>query len=142
MVSVTHNREDFLRSLGDEKGPDVFRVAIIGLYDSKDSYEYTGAIIDEVKAFDRNAGVLLLSPPDKIDDIRNSLRVSVDSYIPKNANTVLRIHNTVKKLQSEHNLNFYRRRRNISVAIVLSFLVLSSIFLLVSRLLLPLYFQE
>jgi len=140
IVSVTHNREDFLKSLGDEKGPDIFRVAIIGLHDSKDSYEYTGKIIADLKAYDKNAGVLLLAPPDKLDDVRNSLRVGVDSYIPKNANTVLRVHNTVKKLVSEHNLMFYNRRRKISVTIVIALLVLSLFFLLASRLLLPDYF--
>lgn len=139
-VTVTHNREDLVKSLGNEKGPDIFRIAILGLYDSKDNFEYTENIIADIRAYDRNTAILLLASPDKLEDIKESLGNLVSSCIPRNANSVLRIHNTVKKLVSEHNLSFYRKRRNISERILIAFLILSALVILFSRLFLPEYF--
>jgi DNA-binding NarL/FixJ family response regulator len=139
-VSVTHNREDLVKSLGQEKGPDIFRIAILGLHDSKDNFEYTENIAADIKAHDRNTAILVLASPDKLDDIRESLGNLVSSCIPRNANSVLRIHNTVKKLVSEHNLTYHRNRRNISARILIAFLILCALLILVARFLLPGYF--
>lgn len=139
-VFVTHNREDLVKSLSHEKGPDVYRIAILGLHDSKENFEYTESIVTDIMAYDRNTAVLVLASPDKIDDLRESLGNSVSACIPRNVNSVLRIHNTVKKLISEHNLAFYRHRRTISLRILIAFLILSALLILFARLVVPEYF--
>jgi len=68
------------------------------------------------------------------------MKFNIDAYIPKNANSILRIHNTVKKLISEHNIGIFRKRRNFSFYILLAFLLLSALLIIVAYFKLPEYF--
>jgi len=140
IVQVTHNREDLMKAIINGNGPDVFSIIIMGLADSKENIEYSASIISEIKRYNPETAILLITPQDKTEDIRNNLKAYVDSYIARNANTILRIHNTVKKLVSEHNLHFYTRRRKLSAIILISFLAASLLFLLAARFLVPGYF--
>ena len=56
----------------------------------------------EIKKIDNKTGLILVGPPDKMEDIKKEVKYNIDAFIPKNANSILRIHNTVKKLISEH----------------------------------------
>ena len=97
-------------------------------------------LIAEIKKIDNRTGIILLAPPDKIEELKKTARMNVDSYVPKNANTILRVHNTVKKLISEHSLINFRRRRSVSTYILLAFIVLSLILGIVAWFRLPMYF--
>ncbi|MGD0582005.1 MAG: hypothetical protein ABR974_03565 [Bacteroidales bacterium] len=140
IVSVAHNREDFIRNLETERDHNFCKVAIIGLHESKENFEMAEHLISEIKKIDGSTGIILLAPPDKIDELKKTARFNVDSYVSRNANTVLRIHNTVKKLISEHSLLLYRRKRSISVYILLIFIILSLAFVVVALFKLPMYF--
>lgn len=139
-VSVSHNRDDLLKRLEEEKDKNPCKVVIIGLHDSRENYEMAERLIVEVKKTDVSTGILLLIPPDKIEEAKKTLKINVDSYIPRNSNSVLRIHNTVKKLVSQHNLIIYRKRRTISMYVLLVFILLSAIFAVISYFRLPMYF--
>jgi len=140
MVLVAHNREDFLRNLEKEKDHNFCKVAIIGLHESKENFEMADHLISDIKKIDAGTGILLLAPPEKMEELKKTARYNVDSYIPRNANTLLRVHNTVKKLMSEHSLLIFRRKRAVSMYVLGIFIVISLIFLAVARFRLPMYF--
>jgi DNA-binding NarL/FixJ family response regulator len=140
VVCVAHNREEFLRILERERDHKFSKVAMIGLHESKENFEMADHLIPEIKNIDRSTGIILLAPPEKIEELKKTARSNVDSYIPRNANTVLRIHNTVKKLISEHSLLIFRRKRAVSMYVLGLFILISLIFLVVAWFKLPMYF--
>ena len=88
----------------------------------------------------QKTGLILLVPAEKMDDLKKVVMFNIDAYIPKNANSVLRIHNAIKKLISEHSMAIYRKRRNFSLYVLLAFLGLSAILVLIAYIKLPKYF--
>ncbi len=133
-------REDFIDHLEAEKENNFCKVAILGLHDTMEQFEMVDQLTMEVKRIDPRTGLILLGPPDKMELIKKSLKFNIDAYIPKNANSILRIHNTVKKLISEHSIGIFRKKRNISLYILLGFLILSLLFVLFAFFRLPQYF--
>jgi DNA-binding NarL/FixJ family response regulator len=123
-------REDLLKRLELEKEHNFCKMAIIGMRDSKEQYEDTDHLTIEIKRIDPRTGILLLCPPDKIEEVRKTVRYNIDAYVPQNTNFILRVHNAVKKLISEQNIIIYRKRRNYSVVILVSFIILSACALL------------
>jgi DNA-binding NarL/FixJ family response regulator len=135
-----HNMDDFVNQLIKEKEHNFCKVAILGLQDTQENFEVIDHLTLEIKKIDRSTGVILLGPADKMEEIKKAIRLNIDSYIPRNANQVLRIHNTVKKLISEHSLAIYRKRRNFSFYFLLIFLAFAIILTIVAYFKFPLYF--
>jgi DNA-binding NarL/FixJ family response regulator len=94
----------------------------------------------QIKRIDFHTGLILLGPPDKMELIRKTIKFNIDAYIPKNANAILRIHNAVKKLISEHSIRVFRKKRNFSIYVLSAFLLLSFLLLIVAYFRLPQYF--
>jgi hypothetical protein len=140
IVTVTHNRDEFLRKIDLEKDHHFCKVAIIGLHDTRENFEMAEHLIGEIKKIDIRTGIIIVASSDKLEDARKIIRFNVDSFIPLNANTILRIHNLVKKLISEHNLLIYRKRRTISAYALLIFLTLAAAFAILAYFRLPMYF--
>jgi hypothetical protein len=132
--------EEFIGRINDEKELNFCKVAILGLHETKEQFEMIDNLTIEIKKIDQRTGLILLGPADKMEEIKKSVKFNVDAYVPKNANSVLRIHNTVKKLISEHNIGIFMKRRNLSLYILLGFVLISLLLLLVSYFKLPLYF--
>jgi hypothetical protein len=132
--------DDLVNHLVREKDHNYCKVAILGLQDTKENFEIIDHLVVRIKKIDISTGIILLGPTDKIDEIKKAVRINIDSYIPRNANQVLRIHNTVKKLISEHSLLIYRKRRNFSFYFLLIFLALAVVFTIVAFFKLPIYF--
>ncbi|HEX7494512.1 MAG TPA: hypothetical protein VF346_09835, partial [Bacteroidales bacterium] len=101
-------REEFIKHLEEEKEHNFCKVAILGLHDTKEQFEMIDQLTMEIKKIDARTGLILLGPPDKMEAIKKSVKFNIDAYIPKNANSILRIHNTVKKLISEHSMGIFR----------------------------------
>lgn len=139
-VKIFHNMDDLLNQLVREKDHNYCKVAILGLQDTKENFEIIDHLIVGIKKIDINTGIILLGPVDKMEEIKKAIRINIDSYIPRNSNQILRIHNTVKKLISEHSLLIYRKRRNFSFYFLLIFLALTIVFTLIAFLKLPIYF--
>ena len=125
-------REEFIKHLEEEKEHNFCKVAILGLHDTKEQFEMIDQLTMEIKKIDPRTGLILLGPPDKMEAIKKSVKFNIDAYIPKNANSILRIHNTVKKLISEHSMGIFRKRRNFSFYILLGFILLSIITIIVA----------
>ena len=139
-VVIFHNMEDFVNHLIKEKAHNFCKVAILGLQDTKENFEIIENLTFRIKKIDMSTGIILVGPPDKMDEIKKSIRANIDSYIPRNANQILRIHNTVKKLISEHSLLLYRKRRNFSFYFLLVFLAAAALLAVIAFFRLPHYY--
>jgi DNA-binding NarL/FixJ family response regulator len=133
-------REEFIDHLKAEKEHNFCKVAILGLHDTQEQFEMIDHLTKEIKEIDSHTGLILLGPPDKMEAIKKTVKFNVDAFIPKNTNSVLRIHNAVKKLISEHGIGIFRKKSHFSIYILLGFLLLSAILLIVAYFKLPGYF--
>lgn len=133
-------REEVVKFFGTEREHKFCKIAILGLHESAEQYSMIDHVITEIKKTDDRTGIILLGPPDKMEEIKKILKINIDAYIPKNANMVLRVHNAVKKLISEHNIEVFRKRRNSSFYALISFLLLSVILIILSYFRLPQFF--
>jgi len=133
-------QEEFLGNLEKEKEHNFCKVAILGVHETKDHFEVIDRLSTDIKKIDPQTGLILLCPPDKMEEVKETVKFNIDAYIPKNSNTVLRLHNAVKKIISEHSINIFRKRRNISLFILLAFLMLSLLLIILAYFKLPEYF--
>ncbi len=140
VVVSFHTKQDFIEHLQNEADNGSCKVAIIGVPDAVEQFETINGLTQDIKTTDQKTGIILLSPADKMDELKKTVKFNIDAYIPKNSNSILRIHNTVKKLFSEHNIAIYRRKRNISLYVVLSFLLLVVIIIIIAYFRFPAYF--
>ena len=139
-VESFHNVQDFMDNFRKGKLKHSCKVAIIGVPDAREQFEMVEELTMEIKKADQSTGLILLIPPDKIEDLKKAVRFNIDAYIPRNDNSVLRIHNAVKKLISEQSIVVFRKRRNISVYVLLGFIVLVGLLILIAWFRLPQYF--
>ena len=133
-------REEFINQLEADKEHNFCKIAILGLHDTVEQFEMIEHLTLDIKKIDQRTGLILLGPPDKMDAIKKVLKFNIDAYIPRNDNSILRIHNTVKKLISEHSLGIFRKKSNYSIYVLLGFLLLSVILLVLAFFRLPQYF--
>jgi DNA-binding NarL/FixJ family response regulator len=139
-VESYSNVHEFMEGCGKDRGKNSCKVAIIGVPDTPEQSGIIEKLTIDIKKADASAGLILLIPPDRMEDLKKAVRFNIDAYIPKNANAILRIHNAVKKLISEQGIVIFRKRRNISLYVLLGFLLLAGILILVAWLRLPQYF--
>ena len=139
-VESFQTREEFINLLAEEKEGNFCKVAILGLHDTKEQFEMIDQLTVEIKKIDPRTGLILLGPSDKMEVIKKTLKFNIDAYIPKNTNSILRIHNTVKKLISEHSIGIFRKKRNLSFYVLLGFLFISVILIIVAWFRFPQYF--
>lgn len=133
-------REEFINHLEAEKEHNFCKVAILGLHDTKEQFEMIDQLTREVRSIDPGTGLILLGSPDRMEEIKKTVKFNIDAYIPKNSNSILRIHNTVKKLISEHSIGIFKKKSHISIYVLLGFLLLSVILIAVAYFKLPQYF--
>ena len=133
-------REEFINHIEQERVHNFCKIAILGLHDSKEQFEMIDRMTIEIKKIDHRTGLILIGPTDKIEEIKKTVKYNIDAYIPKNANSILRINNTVKKLISEHSIGVFRKRRNFSLYVLLTFFILSALLALIAFYRLPQYF--
>ncbi len=133
-------QDELLFHLKEEKDRGSCKVAILGVHETTDNIQMIDSLAMQIKRLSPETGLILLVPGDKMDEIKKTIRFNIDSFIPGNDNAILRIHNAVKKLISEHGLAIFRKRRNYSLYILMAFLLLSLVLILISYLKLPEYF--
>jgi hypothetical protein len=140
IVESYHSRQEFINNLKKQSDNNSCKVAIIGVPDASEQIEMISEMTLELKNIDSRTGLILLIPGDKMEEVKKRVRLYIDAYIPRNTNAVLRIHNTVKKIFSEHSIAYYRKRRNVSFYALLAFLIITVMVILYSWLRLPAYF--
>ena len=140
IVVSFHTKQEFLEHLEKEADNGSCKVTIIGVPDAVEQFEIIDNLTQEVMKTDPRTGIILLIPADKMDELKKTIRFNIDAYIPRNTNSILRIHNTVKKLFSEHNITVYRKKRNVSLLVLLTFLLLVIVLIIVAYFRFPEYF--
>jgi hypothetical protein len=133
-------KEELIDHLEKVRENNFCKIAILGLHDNKEQISMIDRMTVEIKKIDNRTGLILVGPPDKMEDIKKAVKYNIDAFIPKNANSILRIHNTVKKLISEHNIGVFKKRRNISLYALLIFVLVSALLTLMAYFQFPQYF--
>lgn len=139
-VASFPTREELIDHLENVRESNFCKIAILGLHDNKEQISMIDRMTVEIKKIDQRTGLILVGPPDKMEDIRKEIKYNIDAFIPKNTNAILRIHNTVKKLISEHNIDVFKKRRNISLYVLFTFIILSALLTLLAYFKFPKYF--
>ena len=139
-VVSTASKTDLLNMLQTEADTNACKVVIISLHDTRENIESIEHLTIDIKKVCQDTGIILLAQADKIEDVKKAIRMNIDSYIPRNDNSVLRIHNTVKKLISHRSLAINSRRRKLSLYVILVFIIISLIILIVSYFKVPEFF--
>lgn len=139
-VISTNSKNDLLKLIIKEADSNSCKVVIIAIYDSKEHLEMADHLSIEIKAIGADIGIILLVQGAKMEDVKKAVRFNIDSYISRNDNSILRIHNTVKKLISHRSLAINSKRRKFSLYVLLVFFLISLLVLLVSYFRLPEYF--
>jgi hypothetical protein len=107
-------------------------VIVIG--DGRDNCSSVEDFTREVHKVSAETGLILVFPPEKSEEIKKSVRFNIEAYIPRNSSSILRLHNVVKKLISKRNLEMYRKRRNLSLWVLLTFVLISVAVVLITLL--------
>lgn len=139
-VISSNTGQEFLKNLGGEKEHKFCKVAILGVRDTREQLEMIDHLTFEIKKIDSTTGIILLIPEDKMDEVKKTVKFNIDAYIPRNTNAILRIHNIVKNLISEHNIVRFRKRKNVSLTILIAFIILSLMLIVIAWFKLPEYF--
>jgi DNA-binding NarL/FixJ family response regulator len=135
-----HTKQDFLNQCNAESDNSSCKVAIVGVPDAKEQFQAIDEMTMEIKRIDPRTGLILLVPGDKIEDLKKVVRFNIDAYIPRNANTILRLHNAVKKIISEHSITVFKKRRNVALWFLIGLLIFSALALVIAYLRFPNYF--
>lgn len=135
-----HSKQDFLEQCKKESDNSSCKVAIIGVPDAKEQFQVIDEMTMEIKKIDPRTGLILLVPGEKMEDLKKVVRFNIDAYIPRNANTILRLHNAVKRIISEHSIAIFKKRRNFSLWVLFGFLIISALVVLIALLRFPGYF--
>jgi hypothetical protein len=139
-VESFQSQQEFIDYCRKETENKSCKLAIIGVSEAPEQFIMIEKLAGEVKKADPKTGLILLVPANKMEELKKVVRSNIDAYVPKNTNAILRIHNTVKKYISEHNITIYRKRRNFSLYVLLAFLILSALLILIAYFRLPGYF--
>jgi hypothetical protein len=135
-----HTRQDLMDYCTREADSKVCKVAILGVPESREQFHVIEEISMEIKKCDPDTSLILLCSPDRMDDLKKVVRFNIDAYIPRNANSILRIHNAVKKKISEHGIGMFKKKRNLSLWVLAGFLVIALLVFLFARIRFPEYF--
>jgi hypothetical protein len=140
IISSFQNPDEFKSRIAEKHDRKTCRIAITGIQDLSDHDGAAGRLAEEIATGGNLNAVIIICPQDKTEEIRKALKFNIEECIPRNSNTILRLHNTVKKVFSEHSIVIYTKRRNRSFAVLAAFIILAVIMFVVAYLKLPEYF--
>ncbi len=119
------SKQDFMKELAAENDKSLCRVAVLVINEVREDGSHVERLTKEIHTAAADMGLILVFPPEKGEEIRKAARFNIEAYIPRNSNSILRLHNVVKRLISKHNLEIYHKRRNLSLWILLAFILIA-----------------
>lgn len=139
-VLVSSGRHELLSLAGKHRLALGFRVALIPLSGAADQIDQVKNLIDELRAISPGIQIILIVSGESPEEIVARSGIRPYSWVPVSNNSVLRIHNSVKKLISEATLTKKTRRVKIAFRILMGFAVAALLLLVYARLRFPQYF--
>jgi hypothetical protein len=139
-VISTSSQHEFLKTIDNEKEHRFCKEAGITIYEKKEQGLMIENLVKAVKESDPSAWLIIVYPVEKGEEIKKASKFNIDSFIPRNDNAIIRLHNTVKRLIGWHNLEISRKRWNLSLVFLLVFVVICALILIVAYLKYPVYF--
>jgi DNA-binding NarL/FixJ family response regulator len=139
-VVSSSSQQELLKHLTEEKEHGFCKVAVLVFYELKENGFLIENLTKEIKKTDPETGLIIVYPAEIGEEIKKAVKFNIDVYIPRNSNSILRLHNIVKRLISKHNLEIFRKRRNRSLYILIAFLLLCALTILMAYLKMPEYF--
>ena len=135
IVNSFHNKKEFIEFCVTTADNKCSTVAILGFTEPEEKINLLNDFITSVKNVLPDAAVIILVPPGKLEAVKKGIAHIVDGLIPINNNTILRIHNTIKRVFSEYRINIFRKRRNNAVIITILVLLalIATFFVLYAR---------
>lgn len=136
-VESFYSMDEFIIHFRKGLEPASCKIAILSVPETKEKLTEYNELAIELKKLEPRSGIILLYTQQMADDIRKIIVYNIDAYVPVNQNSVLRIHNAVKKIISENNISINRSLRNISVYVLTGFLIITLLGLLIIYLKFP-----
>lgn len=139
-VLTSHGRHEFLNMIRQYRQNRGFKVAILPFANTSDQYQPVKTIAAGIKTLIPDVVIILLVSGDAPEELVAKSGIEPYSWVPATNNSVLRIHNSVKKYISEENLSHKIKRKRKAFRVFVASVVLALLFLLFSMLRYPSFF--
>jgi hypothetical protein len=140
MVFVSPSRHELLNLVTEYLPRPGFKIAILPYYNIPDQSEPVQVLASEIQRISPDLSIVLLVHGESPEEVVVKSGIDAYSWVPASNNSILRIHNSVKKLISEKSLEIRTRKRNIAFRLLVAFLLLAVIALVTARFRFPHYF--
>lgn len=140
MVFVSQSRNELLKLVKEYILRKGYKIAILPYYNIPDLSEPIQVLASEIQRISQGLSIVLLVHGESPEETVQKSGISAYSWVPASDNSILRIHNSVKKLISEKSLEVRTRRRNFSFRLMIVIVLISIIGIVAAYLRLPQYF--
>ncbi len=140
MVFVSQSRNELLNLVKEYIPRKGYKIAILPYYNLPDMSEPVQALAKEIQRISQGLSIVLLVHGDSPEETVQKSGIEAYSWVPASNNSILRIHNSVKKLISEKSLEVRTRRRKFAFRLFLAVLLVSLFGVVAAYLRFPQYF--
>ena len=139
-VLASQSRHEFLNMVKQYRSGSSTKVALLPFADTHDQNDPVKTIATEIQAVSEDIIIILLVSGDSPDELVAKSGINPYAWVTATNNSVLRIHNVVKKLISEKNLTMKTKRIRRTGRILVGVIIAALLFLVYSIFRFPQYF--
>ncbi|MBM3420646.1 MAG: hypothetical protein FJY11_05870 [Bacteroidetes bacterium] len=139
-VIVSTGRHELLNMVKERRAGRLLKVALLPMAGTPDQNDNIRLLAEELRTISPDIQIILLVGGESPEELVIKSGIRPYSWVPLSNNSVLRIHNSVKKLISEETLTRKSRRLKIAFRFMLAFAAASFMLVLYARLRFPQYF--
>lgn len=139
-VLVSQSRHEFLNIVKQHRSGSSTKVALLPFADTHDQNDPVKTIAADIRAVSPDIIIILLVSGESPDELVLKSGINPYAWVPATNNSVLRIHNVVKKLISEKTLTLKTTRIRRVGRILVGLIIAALLFLVYSVFRFPQYF--
>ena len=139
-VLTSQSRHEFLNLVKEHRLSGALKVALLPYADTHDQNEPVKTIAADIRDVSPDIVIVLLVSGDSPEELMVKSGINPYAWVPATNNSVLRIHNLVKKLISEKNLTRKTKRMRWVLRLLIFFLIAGAGLILYCRFRFPQYF--
>ncbi len=139
-VITSQSRHEFLNLVKQYRAGRSTRIALLPFADTHDQNDPVKTIAAEIREVNPDIIIILLVSGESPDELVAKSGINPFAWVPATNNSVLRIHNAVKKLISEKNLTMKTRRIRRTGRILVGLIIAALLVLVYSIFRFPQYF--